>query len=102
MKICPKCNTNKVKNSYLHCYNCNMKDDLSSEVDNEKEIKREPIPKCVRNALWINYRSAKLDVYSRRGKLSWQPKRINQNESAKTNRVFLTIANFSLSPPCFI
>ena len=55
MKICPKCNINKVKNSYLHCYNCNMKDDLSSEVDNEKEIKREPIPKCVRNALWINY-----------------------------------------------
>jgi len=32
-----------------------MKDDLSSEIDNEKEIKREPIPKCVRNALWINY-----------------------------------------------
>jgi 5-methylcytosine-specific restriction endonuclease McrA len=32
-----------------------MKDDLSSEVDNEKEIKREPIPKCVRNALWINF-----------------------------------------------
>ena len=55
MKICPKCNINKVKNSYQHCYNCNMKDDLSSEVDNEKEIKREPIPKCVRNALWINY-----------------------------------------------
>ena len=55
MKICPKCNTNKVKNSYLHCYNCNMKDDTTSEQDNEKEIKREPIPKCVRNALWINY-----------------------------------------------
>ena len=55
MKICPKCNTNKVKNSYLHCYNCNMKDDTTSEPDNEREIKREPIPKCVRNALWINY-----------------------------------------------
>jgi len=47
MKICPKCNINKVKNSYLHCYNCNMKDDTTSEPDNEKEIKREPIPKCV-------------------------------------------------------
>ena len=55
MKICPKCNTNKVKNSYLHCYNCNMKDDTTSEPDNEREIKREPIPKCVRNALWINF-----------------------------------------------
>ena len=32
-----------------------MKDDTTSEQDNEKEIKREPIPKCVRNALWINY-----------------------------------------------
>jgi 5-methylcytosine-specific restriction endonuclease McrA len=32
-----------------------MKDDTTSEPDNEKEIKREPIPKCVRNALWINY-----------------------------------------------
>ena len=38
MKICPKCNTNKVKNSYLHCYNCNMKDDTTSEPDNEREI----------------------------------------------------------------
>jgi hypothetical protein len=32
-----------------------MKDDTTSEPDNEKDIKREPIPKCVRNALWINY-----------------------------------------------
>ena len=32
-----------------------MKDDTTSEPDNEKEMKREPIPKCVRNALWINY-----------------------------------------------
>ena len=32
-----------------------MKDDTASEPDNERETKREPIPKCVRNALWINY-----------------------------------------------
>ena len=32
-----------------------MKDDTTSEPDNEREIKREPIPKCVRNALWINF-----------------------------------------------
>ena len=31
MKIRPKCNINKVKNSYQHCYNCNMKDDTTSE-----------------------------------------------------------------------
>jgi len=55
MKICPKCNINKVKNSYQQCYLCNLNDDTVSEPDNEKEIKREPIPKCVRNALWINF-----------------------------------------------
>ena len=55
MKICPKCNTNKVKNSYQHCYTCNMKDDISTEPDIDKDIKREAIPKCVRNALWINF-----------------------------------------------
>ena len=32
-----------------------MKDDTTSEPDNEREIKREHIPKCVRNALWINF-----------------------------------------------
>jgi hypothetical protein len=32
-----------------------MKDDTTSEPENEKEIKREPIPKCVRNALFINF-----------------------------------------------
>ena len=87
MKICQKCNINKIKNSYQQCYTCNIKDDASSEQDFhetregvmpeqpkgssfgdlmpeqheglslEKEIPhaREPIPKCVRNALWINF-----------------------------------------------
>ncbi len=55
MKICPKCNINKEKKFYQQCYLCNLNDDTVSEPDNEKEIKREPIPKCVRNALWINF-----------------------------------------------
>ena len=32
-----------------------MKDDNSTEPDIDKDIKREAIPKCVRNALWINF-----------------------------------------------
>jgi len=62
MKICPKCNIFKIKNnSYDVCYTChNFKnDDTSSETDQhpkEQQVyKRESIPKCVRNALWINY-----------------------------------------------
>ena len=57
MKICQKCNINKIKNSYQQCYTCNIKDNTASEQDLEKEIThaREPIPKCVRNALWINF-----------------------------------------------
>jgi 5-methylcytosine-specific restriction endonuclease McrA len=57
MKICQKCNINKIKNSYQQCYLCNLNDDTVSEPDNDKEIThaREPIPKCVRNALWINF-----------------------------------------------
>ena len=44
MKICPKCNTNKVKNNYHQCYECNLKnDDTASEQEFDKEIKREPI-----------------------------------------------------------
>ena len=61
MKICPKCNIFKVKNSYEMCYTChNFKnDDTNSEADKDPEkeapLKRESIPKCVRNALWINF-----------------------------------------------
>ncbi len=61
MKICPKCNTNKVKNSYLHCYNCNMKDDTASEPDNERETQREPIP----NVLGMHYGSIFLKIKER-------------------------------------
>ena len=53
MKTCPKCNILKVKNSYEMCYTCHNKEDTSSEKNDT--IKRETIPKTVRNALWINY-----------------------------------------------
>ena len=62
MKICPKCNIFKIKNnSYDVCYTCHnyKNDDTSSETDQppkETQIfKRESLPKCVRNALWINF-----------------------------------------------
>ena len=62
MKICPKCNIFKIKNnSYDVCYTCHnyRNDETSSETDQPpKEIqifKRESLPKCVRNALWINF-----------------------------------------------
>ena len=61
MKVCPKCNIFKIKNnSYDVCYTCHSnKDESSSETEQtpkeQQVFKRESIPKCVRNALWINY-----------------------------------------------
>ena len=53
MRICPKCNVKKIKNGYQQCYDCNnLKDDTSSET--EMMVKRESIPKCVRNSVWRN------------------------------------------------
>jgi len=55
MKKCGSCDK-LVKNSYDKCYECNarnIKDGSESEADTP--YKKEPIPKCVRNALWINY-----------------------------------------------
>ena len=56
MKKCLECN-NLVKNYYVKCFECNSKgshkDDSGSEPDTP--YKKEMIPKCVRNALWINY-----------------------------------------------
>ena len=56
MKKCSTCN-NLVKNSYTKCFECNskmsIKEDTISEVDTP--YKKETIPKCVRNALWINF-----------------------------------------------
>jgi 5-methylcytosine-specific restriction endonuclease McrA len=70
MKICPKCNIFKIKNSsYDVCYTCHSnKEESSSETEQphsgsgslrdeqpkeQQVFKRESIPKCVRNALWI-------------------------------------------------
>ena len=47
MKICPKCNTNKVKNSYQHCYTCNMKDDISTEPDIDKDGNTQMCEECI-------------------------------------------------------
>ena len=60
MKICPKCNIHKIKNSFYDvCYTCHSnEEESSSETEQPKEqqiFKRESLPKCVRNALWINY-----------------------------------------------
>ena len=61
MKICPKCNIFKIKNSsYDVCYTCHSnKEESSSETEQtpkeQQVFKRESIPKCVRNALWINF-----------------------------------------------
>ena len=56
MKNCQSC-TNKVRNSYTYCYECNSKrnDNLSSSFASNTIYKKTPIPKTVRNCLWINY-----------------------------------------------
>jgi 5-methylcytosine-specific restriction endonuclease McrA len=55
--------TRLVKNSYNHCYECNSKavkeeGESGSEpevIESTAPYKKETIPKCVRNALWINF-----------------------------------------------
>ena len=56
MKNCQSC-TNKVRNSYTYCYDCNSKrnDNLSTSFKSNTIYKKTPIPKTVRNCLWINY-----------------------------------------------
>jgi len=54
MKKCQNCDK-LVKNGYVQCFECNnkhIKD--NSESDTDTPYKKESIPKCVRNALWIN------------------------------------------------
>ena len=54
MKTCEKCKLKKIRNSYKICYDCNQKDDTQSENENnEVAYKKEQIPKCVKNSLWI-------------------------------------------------
>ena len=54
MKLCTVCKTKKIRNNYTVCYDCNQKSDSASETDNAP-YKKEIIPKCVKNCLWINY-----------------------------------------------
>ena len=55
MRLCPRCNKHKIKNNYAQCYHCSLLDESSSEGESTEIPKRENIPKCVRNALWINF-----------------------------------------------
>ena len=50
MKNCQSC-TNKVRNSYTYCYECNSKrnDNLSTTFVSNTIYKKTPIPKTVRN-----------------------------------------------------
>lgn len=52
MKTCSTC-PKLIKNSYTHCFECNNKEEPAS--DSEIPYHKETIPKCVRNALWINF-----------------------------------------------
>ena len=55
MHPCKSCST-LVKNNYQQCFDCNAKDRKEdSSSDTENQYKRETLPKCVRNALFINY-----------------------------------------------
>ena len=54
MKLCTVCKTKKIRNNYTICYACNQKSDSASETYNAP-YKKEIIPKCVKNCLWINY-----------------------------------------------
>ena len=59
IKICPQCRMSKITNTKFNtCYECH-KFNKESETDEDTEqqpiLKREQLPKTVRNALWINY-----------------------------------------------
>jgi hypothetical protein len=54
MKLCNICKAKKIRNNYSVCYDCNQKSDSASESETVA-YKKVQIPKCVRNALFINY-----------------------------------------------
>ena len=58
MKNCATC-PKLIKNDFTHCYECNNKDDSS---ETEVVVKRESIPKCVRNAVWRHQNDNKLEA----------------------------------------
>lgn len=58
VKICPQCRMSKITNTKFNtCYECHkFNKDTETDEDSEHPIlKREQLPKTVRNALWINY-----------------------------------------------
>ena len=62
MRICPRCNIKKIKNGYAQCYDCNNKNDTSSEPETEAINARMPIPKCVRNAVWRHHSENQIEA----------------------------------------
>ena len=55
MKNCEKCNK-KVKNGFKLCYSCNETRSETSEPETAKPLYvKDPIPRTVKNCLWINY-----------------------------------------------
>ena len=59
MKTCSTC-PKLIKNGYSHCFECNNKDESAS--DSELIVKRESIPKCVRNAVWRHLNNNQLEA----------------------------------------
>ena len=59
MKTCSSC-PKLIKNGYTLCYECNGKEDSAS--DTEVIVKRESIPKCVRNAVWRHQNNNKMEA----------------------------------------
>jgi hypothetical protein len=55
MNNCEKCNK-KVKNGFKLCYSCNETRSETSEPETAKPLYvKDPIPRTVKNCLWINY-----------------------------------------------
>ena len=58
MKNCATC-PKLIKNGYTHCFDCNNNEDTTT--DTETSLKRESIPKCVRNAVWRHQNNNQLE-----------------------------------------
>ena len=58
MKNCATC-PKLIKNDYTHCFECNNKEDAS---ETEVIVKRESIPKCVRNAVWRHQNNNQIEA----------------------------------------
>ena len=69
MKTCSTC-PKLIKNGYTLCYECNNKLDSESDTTSETDerakpeviVKRESIPKCVRNAVWRHQNNNQIEA----------------------------------------